>query len=138
MSRKSGLKFDKIGYWSEIKLEIIKEYATAYSTIFSAERQRSLIHVYIDAFAGAGIHISKRTGGSVLGSPLNALLVNPPFREYHFIDLDRAKVAALKKIVGERPDVHVQDGDCNNILLKDVCPSRGSGSKTNKGDVKGT
>jgi three-Cys-motif partner protein len=122
MGRKSALRFDRIGYWSEIKLQIIKEYATAYSTIFSAERQRDLIHVYIDAFAGAGIHISKRTKESVLGSPLNALLVNPPFREYHFIDLDRAKVATLKKIVGERSNVHIHDGDCNNILLKEVFP----------------
>ncbi len=122
MGRRSALKFDKIGYWSEIKLDIIKEYATAYSTIFSAERQRVLSHVYIDAFAGAGVHISRRTGESVPGSPLNALLVRPPFREYHFIDLDRTRVATLKQIVGERSDVHVHDGDCNHILLEDVFP----------------
>lgn len=28
--------FDEIGYWSEIKLDIIREYAQAYSTILSA------------------------------------------------------------------------------------------------------
>lgn len=122
MKRRSGLKFDKIGYWSEIKLDIIKEYATAYSTIFSAERQRGLYHVFIDAFAGPGVHISKRTGESVAGSPLNALEVEPRFREYHFIELDRLKVAELKRAVGNRPDVHVHDGDCNNILLKRVFP----------------
>jgi len=33
MSRKSKLQFDEIGYWSEIKLDIIKEYAAAYSTM---------------------------------------------------------------------------------------------------------
>lgn len=122
MSRRSGLKFDKIGYWSEIKLDIVKDYATTYSTIFSAERQRGFHHIYIDAFAGLGMHISKTTGEFVLGSPLNALYVNPPFREYHFIDLDRTKVAALKQIVGERLDIHVHDGDCNEILLRDVFP----------------
>lgn len=122
MSRKSGLKFDKIGYWSEMKLSIIKEYAAAYSTIFRAERQHGLYHVYIDAFAGPGMHISKKTGEPVPGSPLNALLVKPPFREYHFIELDRTRVAALKQIVGDRSDVHVHDGNCNDILLKDVFP----------------
>jgi len=122
MGRKSGLKFDKIGYWSEMKLSIIKEYAAAYSTIFRAERQRGLYHVYIDAFAGPGMHISKKTGEPVPGSPLNALQVEPRFREYHFIELDRLKVAALKQAAGKRPEVHVHDGDCNNILLKKVFP----------------
>lgn len=48
-------------------------------------------HIYIDAFAGAGKHISKKTGAFVLGSPMNALLVEPPFREYHFKVLPKAK-----------------------------------------------
>ena len=122
MGRKSGLKFDRIGYWSEMKLSIIKEYAAAHSTIFRAERQHGLYHVYVDAFAGPGMHISKRTGEPVPGSPLNALQVEPRFREYHFIELDRLKVAALKQAVGRRPEVHVHDGDCNNILLKKVFP----------------
>jgi hypothetical protein len=43
-------------------------------------------HVYIDAIAGWGIYISKATGEFVLGSPINALNVDPPFSEYHFID----------------------------------------------------
>ena len=30
--------FDEIGYWSEIKLDIVREYAVAYSTILSAQR----------------------------------------------------------------------------------------------------
>ncbi len=123
MSRRSRLKFDKIGYWSEIKLDIIKEYATAYSRIFSAERQRSFYHVYIDAFAGAGLHISKTTGSFVPGSPMNALHVQPGFREYHFIDLDRKKIAALKQVSGKRPEVHVHEGDCNKLLLERVFPN---------------
>jgi len=59
MGQESILKFDEIGYWSELKLEIIKEYAGAYSTILSAQTKPRLYHVYVDAFAGAGIHISK-------------------------------------------------------------------------------
>lgn|SRR5574337_1505532 len=89
-------RFDQIGYWSEVKLDIIKEYAAAYSKILGAQRRPSLYHIYIDAFAGAGIHISRTSGEFVPGSPVNALLVQPPFRQYYFIDLDRKKVAALE------------------------------------------
>ena len=97
-------KYDEIGYWSEIKLDIIKDYAAAYSRILTSQKKPSLYHIYIDAFAGAGKHISKKTGKFVLGSPMNALLVEPPFREYHFIDLDQQKIASLEEIAGSRED----------------------------------
>jgi three-Cys-motif partner protein len=90
LSRRSTLRFDEIGYWSEVKLDIVKDYAGAYSTILAAQKQHRLFHVYIDAFAGAGLHISKRRGQLVPGSPLNALEVQPPFREYHSIDLNQS------------------------------------------------
>jgi three-Cys-motif partner protein len=72
---KNQPQLDEIGYWSEIKLEILKKYAAAYSTILTAHRNPSLYHVYINAFAGAGVHVSKGSGQFVLGSPLNALAV---------------------------------------------------------------
>jgi three-Cys-motif partner protein len=72
------MRFDEIGYWSEVKLDIVKEYAAAYSKILSAQKSPSLHHIYIDAFAGSGIHISKSTGEYVQGSPMNALLIRPP------------------------------------------------------------
>jgi three-Cys-motif partner protein len=59
MIQPNKLDFDKIGYWSEIKLEIVREYAKAYSTILSAQKNPKLTHVYIDAFSGPGEHISK-------------------------------------------------------------------------------
>jgi three-Cys-motif partner protein len=122
MSRKSGLKFDKIGYWSEIKLDIVKDYASAYSKILAAQKKTELYHIYIDAFAGAGVHISKSTGEFIQGSPVNAILVRPAFCEYHLIDLDQKKIALLKEIVEGRSDVHVHEGDGNDILLRDVFP----------------
>jgi len=73
--------FDEIGAWSEIKLEIVRKYATAYSAILTGVP--GLRHIYVDAFAGSGVHISRDTGDFVPGSPLNALRVEPPFREYH-------------------------------------------------------
>lgn len=122
MGQESKLKFDEIGYWSEMKLDIIKDYASEYSKILAAQKTPQLYHVYIDAFAGAGKHISRSTGEFVPGSPMNALQVTPPFREYYLIDLNREKVEALQKIAGERPDVHVYEGDCNSILLNEVFP----------------
>jgi three-Cys-motif partner protein len=63
----------EIGPWSEVKLEIIRKYAQAYSTIFNASNQQNLYHVYIDAFAGAGRHFSRASGAIVPGSPQIAL-----------------------------------------------------------------
>ena len=56
------------------------------------------------------------------GSPLNALLVSPPFREYHLIDLDSVKADSLRTLTSGHPNVHVYEGDCNDILLQDVFP----------------
>lgn len=114
--------FDQIGYWSEVKLDIIKEYAAAYSRILSAQKKPSLDHIYIDAFAGAGVHLSRVSGEFVPGSPVNALLIKPPFRQYHFIDLDKQKVAALDAFAKKRLDVHIYHGDCNRVLLDRVLP----------------
>src|SRR5215216_4378783 len=52
MQRDQAISYSNIGTWSEAKLELIRKYGTAYSTILS-NRPR-LTHVYIDAFAGAG------------------------------------------------------------------------------------
>jgi three-Cys-motif partner protein len=120
ISVRRTLEFDEIGYWSEIKLEIVRDYAAAYSTILA---RKNLPHIYVDAFAGAGKHISKSTGEFVPGSPLNALNVQPPFREYHFIDLDVARVESLQRIAGARNDVHVYEGDCNEVLIKSIFPT---------------
>jgi three-Cys-motif partner protein len=116
------IQLDEIGYWSEVKLEIVKEYARAYSRILAAQKNPSLSHVYIDAFAGAGVHLTKATGEFVLGSPLNALNVLPPFQEYHLIDIKHEKAKNLRRLVGDREDVFVYEGDCNEILRSKVFP----------------
>ncbi len=118
---KKALRLDEIGYWSEVKLDIVRKYASAYSTIMA---QQPLIkrHLYIDAFAGAGQHISKGTGGFVPGSPLNALHITPPFRKLHLIDLDGGKTSALLKLTAGDARVTVHEGDCNKILLRDAFP----------------
>ena len=120
------LKFDEIGRWSEVKLDIVREYAVPYSRIMTSQGFR---HLYIDAFAGAGVHISKATGEFVPGSTLNALLVEPPFHECHFVDLDHGRAELLRALADEAladrpdgPEVFVHQGDCNEVLLREVLP----------------
>ena len=117
-----ALKFDEIGYWSEIKLDIIEKYALEYSKILTRQKHPELHHVYIDAFAGSGTHISKATKDPVRGSPQIALDINPPFKEYYFIDTDGDKVSELNKIVSNTPDAYVLEGDCNSKLLTEIFP----------------
>ena len=113
---------DEIGPWSKIKLDIIREYSAAYSRILSTQRNPRFTHIYIDAFAGPGYHISKQTREIIPGSPLNALYVPNPFTEYHFIDIDGDKVEELKKIVGKRENIYIHEGDCNSKLMEEVLP----------------
>lgn len=121
-SSKKRLKLDEIGYWSEIKLDIIREYATAYSKVLSKQTKPELGHVYIDAFAGAGVHLSKSSGEEVLGSPQIAVNIDPPFREYHFIDLNSLKTDNLRLLMAGEPNVNIYEGDCNKLLLDEVFP----------------
>ena len=118
-------EYDEIGIWSEVKLAIIREYASAYAKILDAKRRES-IHslrwLYIDAYAGPGVHLSKTTKEVVDGSPQIALKTTPPFSEYHFIDADPKRAEQLRRIAGDRKDVHVYSADCNEILLQKVFP----------------
>jgi three-Cys-motif partner protein len=118
---KSDLKFDEIGYWTEIKLDIIRDYARAYSLILE---KQGFWHAYIDAFAGSGVHLAESSKDFVPGSPLNALAVVPPFNQYYLIDLDGDKVSQLCSLdaVRNQPKVQVIHGDCNRVLLDQVFP----------------
>jgi len=114
------MKFDEIGHWSEIKLEIIKDYAGEYSKILS--NQKNLNHVYIDAFAGEGMHFSRESGELIKGSPLVALNIQPPFNKFYFIDVDKHKIEQLKELGRGYNNVIFINGDCNVILINDVFP----------------
>ncbi len=120
-----GVEYDEIGIWSEVKLAIIKEYASAYATIMEAQRRtriRSLRWIYIDAYAGPGYHFSKTSGELVEGSPLIALNTVPPFHEYHFIDTESRRAKQLRELAGDRADVFIYSEDCNAVLLREVFP----------------
>jgi three-Cys-motif partner protein len=113
-------KFDQIGIWSELKLEIIEQYGAAYTKAFA--RSPNLKKYYIDAFSGAGKHVAKKTKVQVDGSPARALKVRPPFDGYCFIDLDGKKTDFLRAVCGDRQDVDIHTGDSNEYLTKTVLP----------------
>jgi len=113
------LKLDKIGIWSEIKLDIIREYANAFTRIMR-KQDWCKGYAYIDAFAGPGVHISRRTGEFILGSPLNALEIENPFTEYHFIDVDKVKAEALEGLTREKSNIKIYPEDCNEALVKKI------------------
>lgn len=118
------VEHDEIGIWSEVKLAIIKDYASAYARILDATHRRipSLRWLYIDAYAGPGVHLSRTTKSVVDGSPQIALKTTPSFSEYHFIDADPKRAEQLRRIAGDRNDVYIYSADCNEILLEKVFP----------------
>ena len=68
----ANVKLDEIGIWSEIKIAILREYASAFTRILKAKPWcRGCC--YVDAFAGAGIHIKgliiKKTLANIFNTP---------------------------------------------------------------------
>jgi three-Cys-motif partner protein len=116
----SPFRFDEIGAWSEIKLEIIEKYLSAYTTAFT---NRSLKKYYIDAFCGPGVHLSKTDKNQIEGSPARSLKAQPPFDGYYFIDSSEDKIDFLRKAVGTRSDVFFHAGDSNAYLSETLLPS---------------
>ena len=114
-------KFDEVGIWSELKLEIVEKYGSAYTAAFA--NQRGLKKYYVDAFSGAGVHISKRSGGPIDGSPARALKTTPPFDGFFFIDMDAQKTAYLKKLCAGRGNVHIETGDASKYLIQTLLPT---------------
>jgi three-Cys-motif partner protein len=115
----ADLKIDEIGHWSEVKLAILAEYARLYNQILHRNRLKS---IYIDGFAGAGYHKAKGSKRIIAGSPARALKVKPPFDEFHFVDMDPKRAGALSGLSAGRKNVHVYEGDCNQILVDQVFP----------------
>ena len=115
----ADLKIDEIGYWSEVKLAILDEYAKPYNLIL---HKKGFKTIYVDGFAGAGHHKAKGSERVIEGSPQRALNVEPPFDYLHFVDIDTARVHALEKLAPDKLNVKVHQGDCNEILLSEIFP----------------
>lgn len=125
----SEFKFDEIGYWSELKLEIIERYASEYTKILTSQQAKGLRldFWYIDAFSSCGISVSKKTGEEIYGSALRSLNLEHPFRRYVFIDKEKDKIDYLQEKVSSYQDkgynIEFFNEDCNEILLAQIFPS---------------
>jgi three-Cys-motif partner protein len=69
------------------------------------------------------MHVAKKTGAEVEGSPTIALNVQPRFDAYCFIDLNADKTGYLRTICGDRQDVDIHTGDSNKYLTETVLPA---------------
>jgi three-Cys-motif partner protein len=110
---------DIVGPWSQVKLEILRLYLKPYVTILT---KRGFRPIYIDAFAGAGRHLTKGTGHVIDGSPKLAIDARPPFAELHFVDIDDHRTQQLEELSARDPRVKIRRGDCNEFLVREVFP----------------
>lgn len=121
MSSAPPFKFDEVGIWSELKLEIVEKYGAAYTRAFA--NTRGLKKFYVDAFSGAGVHISKSSGEQIDGSPARALKITPPFDRFIFIDMNEKKTAHLQSLCAGRTNVHIETGDASRYLIDTLLPT---------------
>jgi three-Cys-motif partner protein len=120
------------GDWTNEKLERVRKYLSAYTTIMSRQPFR---FAYIDAFAGTGYRTIKKEEGheelpfpdldSFLdGSARIALQVEPRFTRYIFVEQSKSRFAELQKLREEFPniqnDIILVNNDANSYL-QDLC-----------------
>jgi three-Cys-motif partner protein len=127
------------GDWTSDKLERVRKYLCAYTTIFKKNPRASYFTtIYVDAFAGTG----QRTewagrGGKAAATALEdeddsdaealqkgsariALEVDPPFDRFLFIERSAKRVKELQKLRSEFPEradvIQIEQGDANDLL----------------------
>jgi three-Cys-motif partner protein len=126
------------GDWTSDKLERVRKYLCAYTTIFKNNpRAAYFTTIYVDAFAGTGERVEsaghRPKAAAVLddedladadalqkGSARIALEVDPPFDQFLFIERSAKRVKELEKLRSEFPDRHaviqIEQGDANDVL----------------------
>jgi len=136
-----------VGPWAKDKLDRLREYLSAYTTIMSTQPWCQGFH-YIDAFAGPGSHVVRHRRSSdsleslineaadfartdpgqrefLAGSPRVALEIDPPFSTYVFVEKSEERAAALESLEREYPgrQIRVRRTDCNSYLRQLVTKS---------------
>jgi three-Cys-motif partner protein len=121
--------------WTQDKLERVRKYLVAYSTIMSKRRYP---YAYIDGFAGTGYHELEREEHEkerlfpeleepaveefLDGSARIALQVEPRFHKYIFIEKNQKKTKELEKLREEFPDkasdIQIEKAEANSFLQK--------------------
>ena len=126
----------EVGSWAREKLDCLRKYLHAYTTILSKQRFKG--YFYIDAFAGPGALRIRRNvvapeqlpldsyadearqdrSEYISGSPRVALELEHLFTDYVFVDVDRERVTQLESLKSEFRNVrvHIRQRDCNGYL----------------------
>lgn len=105
------------GPWSEIKLDILRDYLTAFTR---AVRGKSAEAIFLDLFAGS--YNNRRKGGvdTFPGSARIALEAAPEFTQLRFCELPGPAAALRREIRADRPTDQrweVIPGDSNNTIV---------------------
>jgi three-Cys-motif partner protein len=124
-----------VGPWAREKLDCLRKYLHAYTTIMRKQRFRG--YFYIDAFAGPGnlklrgqaadpvqdslldlTESDDDESAYINGSPRVALDIEHPFTDYVFVEMDAARADRLDQLAARHPAsrVHVRRSDCNTYL----------------------
>jgi len=125
------------GNWTDEKLERVRKYLVAYTTIFNSNvRAQKLTTSYVDAFAGTGYRTDPRdqrddvplfpelaepeTNAFMKGSARIALEVEPSFGRYLFIERNAEHSAELEMLKSDFLDkarkIEIVTGDANDHL----------------------
>jgi three-Cys-motif partner protein len=127
------------GDWTSDKLERVRKYLCAYTTIFKKNVRASYFTtIYVDAFAGTGQRVeSAGRGGKASavtledegdpdaealqkGSARIALEVDPPFDRYVFIEKRAKRAKELEVLRRDFPAkaqaIQIEQGDANEVL----------------------
>ncbi|MCT3788232.1 three-Cys-motif partner protein TcmP [Elizabethkingia anophelis] len=111
------------GNWSENKIEILVEYASAYLTIMRkyADKYNWQL-LYFDGFAGSG-HIKNDDDKEslILGAATRILEINEPrsFDIYYFVEKDLEFADLLHKVTIEafpNKKIYIANNDCNEKI----------------------
>lgn len=128
------------GNWSENKIEILVEYASAYLTIMKkyADKYNWQL-LYFDGFAGSG-HIKGDDGkeSPIVGAATRILEIDEPrsFDIYYFVEKEKEFADMLNKVTVENfpnKKIFIANTDCNEkieSLSKFLMTKKGKGFKS--------
>lgn len=114
-----GLPIQCVGSWVEDKYFFLERYLNA-----SCEARRMFADksnaVFIDLFAGPGKCIIKHEQREIDSGGIRALNRDEaPFNEYHYFDISKVNVDALRERINRKINPHITCGD-SNILINDL------------------